>query len=190
MTKGYIYLKKIIINCAFSAVIVAGMIFGFIFPAAKKLAVVKKEISAQKIALEKIYIRGQNLRKISEDLEIVEPNLKNLKKMFIKEEDDLDFITSLEKTAENSGVKQNININYPAENNKKTSFQKIPLQLTASGNFLAQIKYLTALESLDYYISVRTLEISGSADQNQENALEGEKSRVDMQLTANTYWQK
>jgi Tfp pilus assembly protein PilO len=189
MNKGYIYLKKIILNCVFSAVIVAGMIFGFIFPAMGKLAVVKSEISAQKIALEKTYIRGQNLRKISEDLKTVEPNLENLKKMFIKEEDDLDFITSLEKIAENSGVKQSISINYPADSSK-TSIQKIPLQLTASGNFLAQIKYLIALESLDYYISVRTLEISGSTDQNQKDALEGEKSRVDMQLTTNTYWQK
>jgi hypothetical protein len=46
------------------------------------------------------------------------------------------------------------------------------------------MKYLSALEALDYYISIKTLEISGRSDGPEE------EGRIDMQLTAETYWQE
>jgi Tfp pilus assembly protein PilO len=180
------YLKKIILSSLFFILIFAAAIFIFIIPSAKHLAEAKKEISKQKTALEEVYIQGQNLRKISDNLKTVEPNLENLKKIFISLEDDFKFVTALEEAAENSGVRQTISgLNYPdKESFKKTSFQKIPLQLTTTGNFLSQMKYLSALEALDYYISIKTLEISGRSDGPEE------EGRIDMQLTAETYWQE
>jgi hypothetical protein len=74
------------------------------------LAEAKKEISKQKTALEEVYIQGQNLRKISDNLKTVEPNLENLKKIFISLEDDFKFVTALEEAAENSGVRQTISV--------------------------------------------------------------------------------
>jgi Tfp pilus assembly protein PilO len=188
------YQQKIIINIFFTATILSVLAGFVILPSAEAISQIKENISSQKINLENNYLRGKNLRKLAENLKLVEPRLDSLKKIFISRSEALTFVTSLEKIAEENGINQKIGLTSPSENgatNKKND--KIPLQLISSGTFLAQMKYLAALESANYYINVKALELSGSAETSPmiegENKKEGEKSRTDMQIIADTYWQ-
>jgi Tfp pilus assembly protein PilO len=186
MSAHYIYLKKILISTLVAAAIITGALFGFIFPSAKNLQKIKSSVLAQKNNLEKGYIQGRNLRKTAEDLKMAEPYLEAINKMFINEEEVLSFVTTLAKTAENSGVTQRIILNSQIEKLNGT-IQKIPLQLSSTGNFYQQMKLLKSLETLDYYINIKALEISGRPGI-PVGLPEEDSGRIDMQLAADTYW--
>lgn len=188
--KKSVYFKKITINILISLVMLLGAIFIFILPAINKLEAAKKTIEEQKISFEKIYIQGQNLRKTSENIKTVEPGLQDLQKIFVKKEEALNFITSLEKIAEKNNIKQKIgNLNYPTSTDKKSTFDIVPIQITLSGNFKSLIKYLSDLEKLDYYVSVKNLEILGNGVINV-TGITDQEAIVDMQINANIYWLK
>lgn len=77
----------------------------------------------------------------------------------------------------------------------KVKNETIPIQLSSTGGFYKQMLYLANLESLSYYLNVKSLEISNSSFRNSaaisaEGVGGGEsKSDVSIQLLADTYWQ-
>jgi len=180
------------------AVIFLMVYFGILGPM-EEMSRMKKQIETEKVDMEKNYLRGKNLRKLSESLKVVEPQLAKLDEVFIKKEGALDFITSLELTAENSGIEQRINLAGSSVGRTaaktKTSSETIPVQLSSSGSFSKQMQYLSALEALSYYINVKTLEISNPSYRGAGlSAVDGVESgvsdsQVGIQILADTYWQ-
>jgi Tfp pilus assembly protein PilO len=181
------YGKKIALSAAFSFLIIGVISYFLIIPAIDNIKLIKSEIEAMRIELEKNYLKGKSLKVTTEDLKTVEPQLEKLKNIFIKKEDGLEFVTELEKTAQNNHLEQKINLS-SEEKDLSGICKKIPLQLSTNGNFTAQMKYLTDLESLNYYINLKTIELSSAGTIVKET---GEKeSQINLQLIADTYWQE
>lgn len=194
------YQQKVTIHISLTLLILAALIYFGIFQAVDKIMETKRLVETEKINLEKIYNSGKNLRKLTEDLRIVEPQLAKLENVFIKKEEALNFITSMEKISEKNGINQRINLAGAASINRGTEKNKIknetiPIQLSSTGSFYKQMLYLDNLESLSYYINVKSLEISNSSFRNSANiSAEGvsggeSESDVSIQLLADTYWQ-
>lgn len=180
--------KKIIISSFIFPLIILGLVLFVAFPTIKDIKKMRDEIEAQRVDLEKKYIKGQSLKKLSEDLKEIEPELHKLDKMFIDKEKVLEFITTLEETANAENVSQKINLS-PAQG--EGYFLTTPLQIFTSGNFLRQVNYLTKLEALNYYINIKSFEISAAAPAKNapKDAEKAPESSVNMLFSADTYWQ-
>ena len=169
--------------------IIFGLIYFIVVPTIVDIKTVGGEIEEQRIDLEKKYNNGISLRQLTENLKIIEPKLSLLDKIFINKNRELEFITTIENEANEARVSQKINLISP-ETTEKQEFQKNNLQLLTKGGFNEQLKYLMNLESLSYYINVKSLELS-PADSNKEAEINNQEltgNRLNMLINADTYW--
>jgi len=181
--------NKIIISLGLFILILASIIYFIIIPTMDDIQTIENEIEQQRIDLEKRYIKGQSLRQLTDNLEIIEPQLTTLDQIFIAQDQELEFITTLEQLAEDNNISQKINltINDKLDN----TYQEIPVKISARGNYLNLMNYLTDLEALNYYINISSLDLSSSA-QASSLPTPGEEiitSNISMIIEAITYWQ-
>lgn len=180
------YQNKIVLSVLIFLLAGGGFIYFIARPAMKKIEIIKIETEKQGAQVEKDYLAGKNFKKLAENLKIIEPHLNTMDKAFIKKNDYLDFSTALEKIAEKNFITTK-DPSLGAEKKLNQVYSQIPLQLEARGYFANQIGYLSDLEALNYYLNIKTLEISAA---NTNLALSGEtKKQLVMQITADTYWQ-
>jgi Tfp pilus assembly protein PilO len=186
------YKIKLLTHVSISVVAFALVLyFGIISPAAKIIKI-KNNINSAKANLENNYITGANLRVLSESLKTVEPQLDKVNGIFVKKDEALDFITAVEGVADVAGVSQKINLSAAGRNTSKTKTnESITISLSSSGSFSKEMDYLTKLESLNYYINIKSLEmVNNSYEQSPQISGESISSKqISMQIAAETYWQ-
>lgn len=173
--------------------IIFGLIYFIVVPTIEDIQTMSQKIEEQMVDLEKKYIKGSSLRQLTENLKKIEPKLSSLDQIFINKNRELEFITTIENEANNSQVSQKINLSSP-KNIENQELQKNNLQLSTNGNFNNQLKYLINLESLSYYINVKSLELTPAAGNekttNQDQTETAGKSGViNMLIDADTYWE-
>ncbi|MDO9399553.1 MAG: type 4a pilus biogenesis protein PilO [bacterium] len=178
--------KKIIINLIIFLFIIFALLFFIIFPTINNINHISSDIETQKIDLEKKYIKTQNLKQISTDLNKIKPELSKLDQAFINKNSELDFIALLEKIATKNNVDQKINFGN-TQSIENEVYEKIPLQLLIQGSFFDQLNYLINIESLNYYINIKSLEIS-QQEINTDNK-KMPQTLLNLKLIADTYWQ-
>ena len=191
------YKNKIIFHFSATLIILVALIYFGIIKSMDEIEAMEGRIDQEKVNLEKSYIRGQKLRELAENLKTVEPELAKLESIFIKKEAALDFITALEGVADKNGIAQKINLANANKSNVKSKEKNetIPIQLSSSGSFYKEMLYLSSLESLNYYINVKNIEISNGSFHGTPTAgvtgVEGANSEsvVGIQILADTYWQ-
>ncbi|MDD4272068.1 MAG: hypothetical protein PHF50_04690 [Patescibacteria group bacterium] len=166
--------------------VILSLIYFIVVPTIKEIRAMGSAIEAQREDLEKKYIKGQSLKRLTENLNKIEPKLELLDQIFINKNRELEFITSLENKAGKNQISQKINLNAPqkAENQ---NFQKTNLQIFTKGDFNKQFQYLMDLENLGYYINVKLLELS-LADDGGREASSTPKKTLNLYLDADTYW--
>lgn len=175
-------------------VIILSLIYFIVLPTIKEIKAMGNAIKAEREDLEKKYIKGQSLKQLTENLKKIEPKLELLNQIFINKNRELEFITSLENEANKNQVSQKINLSAPQQE-KNQNFKKTGLELHTKGNFIKQLKYLSSLEHLSYYINVKFLEMSpASGDEQTKTGNQGlpaaaeETNSLNMYLNADTYW--
>ncbi len=179
--------KKIIITIVLLPSTIAGIIWFVVIPSINDIKNIKNEIEAQRIGLEIKYKKGQSLKKLSEDLRTVSPQISELDKIFIDEDNVLEFITAMEKIAGENRVSQNINL-LSSKSSQQNGYKKTPLQITTEGEFIDQLNYLINLEALDYYININSLELTYSGSKPSVPGARTGGSNVSMLIFADTYW--
>ncbi|MBU0880206.1 type 4a pilus biogenesis protein PilO, partial [Patescibacteria group bacterium] len=167
--------------------IIFTLISFIILPTIKNINHIGSEIEIQKVDLEKKYIKTQNLKQISAELNKMEPMLSKLDQVFINKNNELDFITLTEKIATINNVYQKINLGSD-QSIKNETYKKIPLQLSIQGDFINQLNYLISLESLNYYINIKSLELS-KQEIDITNSKKLPLTWLNLKLIADTYWQ-
>jgi len=182
--------NKIIAMLVIFALSIFSLICFIVVPTVRDIKAVGGAIEEQMIDLEKKYIKGSSLRQLTEDLKEIEPKLSLLDQIFINENRELEFITTLENEANKARVSQKINLSVPdaAENSE---YKKNNLQLLANGQFNGLLKYLINLEYLSYYINVKSLEISptgGRSEINNQLSIDGGSGDLNLFINADTYW--
>lgn len=194
MTLNKFNLKnKITVSLIGFMLIIFGLIYFIVIPTIKDIKAMGESIEEQKVDLEKKYIKGNSLRKLTENLKEIEPKLSLLDQIFINKNRELEFITTIENEANKSQVNQKINLSSPKDTENQ-EFQKNNLQLFTKGSFNKQLRYLINLESLSYYINVKSLELTPASGEKietsgQEPAVEATETRsLNMFINADTYW--
>jgi Tfp pilus assembly protein PilO len=178
------YPNKIALSILIFLLISGGLIYFLIMPAAEKIKSIQISLEGQRLKIEKDYSAGKNLKKLAADLKTVEPGMGELKQSFIKKSEAMKFITSLEEIADKNMVLEKVSLG--AENKLGESYARIPIQLEVRGDFTGAMGYLTDFESLDYFLNVKSLEISAI---NSDRVATGAKENLIMQITADSYWQ-
>jgi type IV pilus assembly protein PilO len=162
------------------------LVYFLILPNIDDINKIKKEIDAQLIDLEVKYQRGQSIKKLNANLKKIEPEIATLDQAFIKESEQVNFITSLEELATKNNLKQKLTMGKAQKS--KNSFKKIPLQISLEGSYLPLLSYLHSLETLNSYVNISSIEISNTSAANiDENGMS--KNNIVMNLAVDTYWQ-
>ena len=179
--------QKIIANSALMIAIILGIIFFVIIPGLNSVKGLMENIISQKIELEQTMIKEKNNSKISEKIKKIEPQMSKFEQIFINQNRELEFITTLEDIANKNKVAQKISLTPVLESGG--NFKKTPLNITAKGEFKNIMEYLTGLESSNYYINIKSIELASSrarAPKDQDGY--SPNAPVNIKIFALTYW--
>lgn len=179
--------KRIILSMVGFCLFIFVVVYFVIIPSVRDIKNIRDEIELQKTDLERKYIRGQSLRKMTEKLNRAEEKIHVLDKVFIGQDYGLEFVTTLEEVASKNNITQKINLLSPTEADNGF-YKMIPLQLYSQGESSRQMNYLVGLETLDYYINIKSLELSSGSRLAPAGDSEAPASQVNLFIVANTYW--
>lgn len=175
--------KKIIVANVIIILIICAVVFFVIMPSINDIASMQSNIQSQYFDLEKKYLKGQNLRKLSENLNSIQPKMAKLDQIFISKDQELDFVTTLENLATKNNITQKISMSPPA---MVSNYSKTPIQIATTGNFNNQVNYLKSIEGLPYMINVKSIEIT-PVDANRDSNTTG-TGVVNILFTMDTFW--
>ncbi len=154
--------SKILLLITVTLVGIAAIFTFIVYPSLKAMKEISKETYFVRKDLEIKYERGQRIRKTAEDLRKIEPEISSLSAIYIKEGEELNFISLLEQLAQQNYLEQKINWNLKKEE-VRAKIVAIPIEITLRGDFINVLKYLSALEQTDYYINFYDL-VFGQTD--------------------------
>ena len=172
--------KSLVINIIILVLISLEMVF-LIPPSLKIINKIQIDIQEQFSEVDRQLALGQTTKRVKEELERIKPFLETLATVFLKKEEQLDFITTLERTAAKHGIEATIVLpDIPTSESSKEVFQ-IPLALTLKGDYAHTVAFLVELQNLEYYINIVDLSMS-SLNQGTSGVT------INTNLRANTYW--
>ncbi|GEM_PF-1409220 len=194
------YNKVVII---FIAVIINfSIIFLIILPTIKKIKQLTNDTYSQRVALEKLYLRGQSIKKSKQNYEKIKDKVENLETVFNKVGKELDFIKSLEQIAQKQNIQQIIEIkNNKTETEKfeNENYKEIQVSVNLNGDFNNIINYLEQAQLLDYYFNINYLDfyyskaksfkqIKESIDENELYEKSNTFPKINAVFSGLTYW--
>ncbi len=161
------------------AVLFVGLYF-FIFNTIQDIKDLRNEIISEKIEVEKKINREKNLSNLSIKLKKIESQSNKIENIFLKKNNELEFIKTIENIASNNNVTQNINL-LPGKDEKKVN--KTIINLRVEGSYEDILNYIKDLELLKQYINIINLNISA-----QDNKEPEEENTVILNISAETFW--
>jgi len=151
--------KKIIAYTLTVICLILLIIYFIVIPTVRDIKKISSDVYAERLDLEKKYLRGQLLKKTVEDFEKIKPQKNKLLSAFITENQELEFITNLEKIATENKLTQNIRLHQNPDDQGDKIFYNLPLEVTAQGDFINIMKYLRDLETLSYYFNINSISL-------------------------------
>ncbi len=154
---------KITISMIAVLIFIVIIILFVIVPTINDIKNISSSIYQERIELEKKYLRGQLLKKTVSDFEAIKPQQDILDEIFIKDGEELRFVSILEDLADNNGVRQSLELQTKNIEEKK-GIKYIPLKITVSGKFQQVMSYLNDLEMLKYYFNISDIRIASDRE--------------------------
>lgn len=175
--------KRISLNLSVFIFFIGLILYYVVFPSMQDILNIRDQIDAQRADLEAKYQKSRSLKRLTSNLKKIELQFDRLDQIFINENRALEFITTLEGVANKNHLQEKINMDSFDNVKSDKEFKRMPLKILTDGNFMDQVHYLAGLESLNYYINIKSLEFTAiSKDAG------GRPGDVEMVLTAETYW--
>lgn len=158
-------------------IIIFGVFYVFlVYPLRNNLAEIKGKIDEQRTNLEILKNKSQDLSGVKKDAEEINDKKLVLDKMIITSGNQLSLFKDIENLAQMNNLVQNFSLDTKAI---KTANSEVKMTISVTGDYLAFLRYLEGLESLNYYIKVISGEIVSSSSPGSITAT----------LQAKTYWQ-
>lgn len=173
--------KALLLNVGITIVILLEIIY-IIRPNVEKINAVKTDIQEQLLTVDRQLEEGQTAKKTKIELENIQPFLEKVEASFLKKEDQLTFITVIEDTAIENNVTVEISLSdIPIGEGENIEIVTIPLSLTLRGTYDETLRFMMALQNIDYHINITNLSL------NTQGGNTG-ASIIATTLRANTYW--
>lgn len=167
--------KKIIILVSISSALFIIILILIIFPLRQGIINKSNQIYDNRVALELANRQKLDTTTTQKNYDKILKDLDELDKVFVKEKTTLQFIDTLEKTADSTGVTQEINLSDQKET--LDSIKKVPISLSITGDYRNLLKYLSKLDSLDYYLNFNLINLSALND------------KTILKIEGTTYWE-
>ena len=154
-----------------TVLITSGLIVYFIIlPTVKDIKKITASVYAERLDLEKKYLRGQLLKATVENFEKVKDQLPLLAASFVAAGQELNFIQTLENIANRHQIDQDLKLNTEQLDKKTGDPATLPFSLTLHGTFGQTMDYLQDLERLNLYLIISEFDIAavGPSQQRQQ----------------------
>ncbi len=168
-----------------------------VLPQRKELHELAKKISTEKNELTQLNEQGKNIKELRNQLEKYKKDSVKLENIFLYQNNEIEFITTLEKVASKNGVEQTINLSEPKNSDNNLLISE--LNLVVFGKFDQIIDYLEDLESLDYYLNPLQINLINNKKNNTVNNIptlntgannsEKNQNQLRVELNSRVYWQ-
>lgn len=171
--------KKIIIIIAllsFSIIVLALIVIKPIFSEVNFLS---EKIKSEQEKLESLYQEGKTLAQAKKEIQEIIDKKQMLEGIFLKEGQELEFITDLERIAQQFNISQDVRLG--SKESFKDQYKTMPITLSLQGNFNDLLEYFYQLEKFNFYFNAKSLTV---------NKLAGTDERLNISLEANVFWQK
>jgi len=145
--------QKIIFYILVVAIIISGVIYVVILPTVRDIKKINGDVLAERIDLEKKYLRGQLLKTTIANFEKIKPQEDKLNEIYIGQNEELRFITALENIANRYGLEQDIQL---AENADGATaiYEPLALEINTQGEYINILQYLKDIERLNFYFNI------------------------------------
>lgn len=176
------YKNKFYINIGVILLFFISITVFIIYPALKEISRINKEITGERIKLERKLAMGLNIKKIIKDLEDIEESAKNLEDIFLEKNSELNLISNLELTANKYSVGVNINSDFTSQD-MGSGISRVEIQIIVSGNYKQILGFMNELEIQKTYFNLKSVSFS-------KNKKADGSSIVVAQLIGNVYFKK
>ena len=147
-----------------SALLILVVTLGYIvLPSVKHIDELSDQIFQERTKLEELYLKGQSLKRSTEEYRKIKNEIKELENIFITKEQELNLITQLETLANETNIEQELIIKETKEINKKADEEKMFIALNIQGEYTNIINYLEQIEVLDLYVNFDKVKFSGNS---------------------------
>jgi Tfp pilus assembly protein PilO len=153
-------------------------------PIIKMIDEKKIKITNQKIENINNREKERNLDILQNRIKQVEPQLEKLDSLFVRKEEGLKFIMSMEEIAKRNMIDQTIDVKQTASTGEsQEKYKRTPIEINASGDYSNIFRYLDDLESMSYYFNIEELSLTSQAMPG-ENA-----NKTSLHLVGLSYWE-
>ncbi|OGH90238.1 MAG: hypothetical protein A2537_00780 [Candidatus Magasanikbacteria bacterium RIFOXYD2_FULL_36_9] len=171
--------KKTLLSLTVFSTITIAIIFGIILPTFNYIKNLERETSGLRLYLEKKYENTRTIRTSKKKIDEIETIVASYPNYLFYRGDELKLITLLENLANNNKVIQKID-----SSNLDKFGETVNLSLTINGDYQNILKYLSALEKSNYYLTITNLQLS-SAFTPQNNNINATIMNLDILLYVN-----
>ena len=154
--------------------------FLVINPAIKEILSIDQDIYEQRIRLETLYERGQLQKKVLAKFNRINEQSGFLDKILLKENQELQYITSLESIADSLNVDLKINIGQQGKN-LTDNISTLPFSFSLVGRWEDILAWLDKLEALPYYTDINEFSLNAQAN---------DIAKTSIKVSSVTYWEK
>ncbi|MFH0854518.1 MAG: type 4a pilus biogenesis protein PilO [bacterium] len=151
--------KKTIILLSVIFIAISAITFFIIIPTIKNIKNISLKINSMRFEVEKKYDNRVSLRAAMKKFKLIQESAKNFLNIYVKKNEELNLITTLENIAEKNKLSQKINLIYN-EKQKKYLKNQTEIQIIIAGNYIDIIKYLRDLRIMPYYINFNSIAIN------------------------------
>lgn len=168
---------------AISLLVTIAVIVFVAMPAIGELQKQKETLTQMRDDLEQKRASGQSFPEILRLYERYRPYRTELSAAVMPTGRRVEFITTIEQTAETSGVLLEVNADTfkPLEG---TTLSTLPFNLNVTGNFEETVQFLARLERLPQYLTVDHIAMRSNANQSEDAA-----NTITTTIQLTSYWQ-
>ncbi len=174
--------NRLLISSALFIFLLALVVVFLVAPALAEIRLINRQVYEERVRLEKLYVRGQLQKKVRDTFNNVKDELKFLDSILLKENQELQYITALERSAALSGVALEISIG-AAKRVPDQTFSTLRLNFEVSGEWTGIMNWLDRVEALPYYTNIRDLAVAV-----REGKEDSGNRAATVTVGADTYW--
>jgi hypothetical protein len=155
-----------------------GFVYYFLIKSGlEKLDTMNRDIDSELSVLVALEKKGHSVDGLKQSLGSTEAAVAGIYESFV--EDEVAFVTSLEKMAAKFDLAQQLGI---GEAKPLGDFKKVVIDIRTQGNFDDQLSFISALKNSNYYFDIKSLEFSPGTDQGKVSG------GSNLHLKIDTYW--
>ena len=184
--------NKSLVLVAIFTLINIGIIYFLIIPSIDNIKNLRNDILNLKIDSENKIAQETKTNDLNNKFKKIEPQLEKINQIFISQNREIEFITTLEGLEGKYNITQTLNLGLD-DAKQGEGFKIVPFSIDANGNFKDIMNYLTGVESLNYYINIENISLSKNAtDINTQQKIPGQESssesKINIKVSGFAYW--